>query len=71
MQDERNINRQITSFRLLLPHVNDIWKTEILPISQQIVEKIIYVQRMKITITKPRERESIRAALKPITRKHM
>jgi len=26
-----------------LPHVNDIWKKEILPISQQIVEKIIYV----------------------------
>jgi len=53
-----------------LPHVNDIWKKEILPVSQQIVEKTIYVQRMKITITKPRERESIRAELKLITIKH-
>ena len=31
----------------------------------------IYVEQMKITITKPRERESIRAALKPIIQKHI
>ena len=54
-----------------LPHVNDIWKKEILPISQQIIEKTIYRQKMKITITKPRERESIRTALKSTIQKHI
>jgi len=48
-----------------------IWKKGILPIRQQIVEKKICLQRMKIAITKPRERESIRAALKPIIQKHI
>ena len=58
-------------YGIQLPYVNNIWKNEILPINQQIVGKTIYVQRMKITITKPRERESIKATLKPIIQKHI
>jgi len=61
----------LDSHEIRLPHVNDIWKKEILPISEEIIEKIKYVQRMKIILTKPRERESIREALKPIIQKHL
>ena len=61
----------LTKHKIWLPHVNYVWKQNILPITQEEVRKTIDGKKGRITVTRPRDRESIRATLKPLIQKHI
>jgi len=61
----------LTKHGIKLPHINHIWKNEILPITEQEVQRMITRGNHCFTITKPMDREDIRKTLKSLIDKHI
>jgi len=61
----------LTKHKIRLPHVNYIWKQNILPVTQEEFRKTIYKKGGKITIITPQDRNTIRSTLKPLIQQHI
>ena len=61
----------LTKHGIRLPHINHIWKNEILKVSEMEEEVIIQKRDYQIKITRPWKRTRIRNILKPLIQKHI
>jgi hypothetical protein len=61
----------LTKHGIRLPHINHIWKNDILPVSQMEEEVTIEREEYEIKIIRPVERTRIRKILKPLIQKHL
>ena len=61
----------LVKHKISLPHINHIYKNDILPISLSTIQTIIHTPTGPIKIIRPQDRDVIRQKLKPIIDSHI